>query len=150
MKTPSPSLTTGLALVALIFAGCAPGPKSTRGFVFPEGNVARGKSAFVELNCYECHQVRGVHDLPRPDKPSGKVIVLGGEVRTTRTYGDLLTAIIHPSQEVTAKTVDHNQSEETMPMANDVMTVQQMLDLVTFLSPRYEKLEPLYHDPFMP
>lgn len=35
-------------------------------------------------------------------------------------------------------------------MVNDVMTVQQMLDLVTFLSPQYEKLEPLHHDPFMP
>lgn len=147
-QTPLPLLTLGLS--ALVFSGCAPGPKSTQGFVFPEGDIARGKATFVELKCYECHQVDGVADLPASEIPSGKVILLGGEVRTTKTYGDLLTAIIHPDDAMTARAADRTTSEQVMPTVNDVMTVQQMLDLVTFLSPRYEKLEPLYHDPFMP
>ena len=150
MKTTPPLTALGLSMVLMLTSGCAPTEKSTRGFVFPEGDVARGKATFVELKCTECHQVHDVMGLPKPDLPSGKVILLGGEVRTTKTYGDLLTAIIHPAKDVTAKAADHSRSEETMPMVNDVMTVQQMLDLVTFLSPQYEKLEPLHHDPFMP
>lgn len=150
MKTTTPLVTVGLGMVLMLSSGCAPTEKSTQGFVFPEGDIARGQAAFVELKCYECHQVHDVKGLPNPELPAGKVIVLGGTVRTTKTYGDLLTAIIHPSQGVTAKAADHSRSEETMPMVNDVMTVQQMLDLVTFLSPQYEKLTPLYHDPFMP
>jgi hypothetical protein len=150
MKNNTPLVALGLGMALMLSSGCAPTQKSTRGFVFPEGDVARGQAAFVALKCYECHQVHEMNDLPKPDLPAGKVIVLGGEVRTTKTYGDLLTAIIHPSQAVTARAADHSRSNETMPTVNEVMTVQQMVDLVTFLAPRYEKLDPLYHDPFMP
>lgn len=150
MKTSTPFFVTSLGLISLIMSGCAPSPQSTQGFVFPEGDLVRGQATFVELKCYECHQVDGVSDLPAAVVDSGKVVILGGEVRKTKTYGDLLTAIIHPEQAVTARAADRTMSDETMPVVNDVMTVQQMLDLVTFLSPRYQKLEPLYHDPFMP
>jgi hypothetical protein len=34
--------------------------------------------------------------------------------------------------------------ESPMPGVNDVMTVQEMIDLVTFLQPRYRVLAPLY------
>ena len=150
MKTYTLPPIIGLGLIVMVLSGCAPGPKSTRGFVFPEGDLARGKSTFVELKCFECHQVEGVAGLPTPEIPSGKVILLGGKIRTTKTYGDLLTAIIHPAESVTALAADRTQSDEVMPTVNDVMTVQQMLDLVTFLSPQYEKLEPLYHDGMLP
>ena len=150
MKTNTLPLIAGLGLILLVSSGCAPGPKSTRGFVFPEGDLARGKSTFVELKCFKCHQVKGVANLPEPTIPSGKVVVLGGKVRNTKTYGDLLTAIIHPAESVTAQAPDRTASDEAMPVVNDLMTVQQMLDLVTFLSPRYEKLEQLYHDGMLP
>ncbi len=150
MKTFTPFFIVGLGLIMVILSGCAPGPKSTRGFVFPEGDLARGKSTFVDLKCYECHQVEGVGDLPKPEIEPSKVIALGGTVRTTKTYGDLLTAIIHPDASVTAEAADRTEADDTMPNVNEVMTVQQLLDLVTFLSPRYEKLDPLYHDYYMP
>ena len=149
MKKNTPLIVLTLGLGSFVFSGCAPGPKSTQGFVFPEGDIARGKTTFVELNCYECHQVHGVTDLPASDVPDGKAVILGGEVRTTKTYGDLITAIIHPAEDITARAADRTASDEVMPTVNDVMTVQQMLDLVTFLSPRYKKLEPLYHDSFI-
>lgn len=143
----NPLLTiAGLSLVFLSGTGCAPDQKSTRGFVFPEGNIARGRSTFVELNCTECHQVNGIGGLPRPVMPASKVIVLGGDVRETKTYGDLITAIIHPEDEVTAIASGRTPADESMPIINDQMTVQQMLDLVTFLAPQYVKLEPLYQD----
>lgn len=150
MTTTPPLATVGLGLIFLITSGCLPSQKSTKGFVFPEGDLARGKSAFVELKCFECHEVEGVGGLPPPEIPADKVIVLGGEVRTTKTYGDLLTAIIHPADSVTARAVGRTDADEPMPTVNDVMTVQQMLDLVTFLSPQYVKLEPLYQDNLLP
>jgi len=150
MKPQTPLILLAVGLSGLVFSGCAPGPKSTQGFVFPEGDIARGKATFVELNCYECHRVDGVVDLPPPEIPDGKVIMLGGEVPTTKTYGDLITAIIHPAEDITARAADRTRSDEIMPTVNDIMTVQEMLDLVTFLSPRYQKLRPIYHDPLLP
>lgn len=125
-------------------AGCDSGPKSGRGFVFPEGDMARGQKAFVELKCYECHRVDGVADLPPPTAAPGKVVLLGGEVDALRTYGDLVTAVIHPSQALTGGLPGPAGQVSSMPQANATMTVGQMLDIVTFLQPRYRRLEPLY------
>ena len=140
----------GLSILLLAGIGCVREQKSTRGFVFPEGDIAQGQSTFVDLNCYECHRVSGVMGLPDPAIPSGKVIVLGGTDQSTKTYGDLITAIIHPSESVTARSAARTPADEGMPSVNDVMTVQQMLDLVTFLSPQYVKLQPLYQEHFLP
>lgn len=149
MKAPLLTVA-GLSIIILAGIGCARDQKSTRGFVFPEGDITQGKSTFIELKCYECHRVNGVIGLPDSTIPSGKVIVLGGTVQSTKTYGDLITAIIHPSESVTAKSAGRTPEDEGMPTVNDVMTVQQMLDLVTFLSPQYVKLEPLYQEHFLP
>lgn len=78
-------------MVLMLSSGCAPTEKSTRGFVFPEGDVARGKATFVELKCTECHQVHDVMGLPKPDLPSGKVILLGAKSAPPRP-----TAICSP------------------------------------------------------
>ncbi len=146
MKTNLVLVLASLSLALLAGSGCVRTQKSTRGFVFPEGNIARGKAAFVALNCYECHSVHGVKDLPDPNVVPYKVVVLGGDVQAVKTYGDLLTAVIHPSLAKTAKAPGRTVEDDPMPNVNDVMTVQQMLDLVTFLSPQYVKLQPLYQD----
>ncbi len=131
------------ALLSLaLFAGCDCGPKSGRGFVFPEGDIERGQKAFVDLKCYECHRVDGVPGLPAPTVAQEKVVLLGGDVFSVRTYGDLVTAVIHPAKAVTAGGRELKSSN--MPQANETMTVAQMLDIVTFLHPRYKKIEPLY------
>lgn len=137
-----------LALVALgLLAGCDVGLKSGRGFVFPEGDAARGRKAFVELKCYACHRVDGVAGLPEPISAPEKVVVLGGEVLQLRTYGKLVTSVIHPSYELSEKfagRANRKANDSPMPNFNDTMTVGQLLDIVTFLQPQYRKLEPLY------
>lgn len=133
------------ALVTLaLLVGCDAGPKSGRGFVFPVGNLARGQKAFVDLKCHECHRVEGLAGLPAPTVPPEKVVLLGGEVPTLRTYGELVTAVIHPAQAKTAGASGRTEQDPGMPPANDTMTVVQMLDIVTFLHPHYRQLEPLY------
>jgi len=137
--------TVGMSLV--LSAGCG-GTKSAKNFTLPEGDAERGKAAFAALQCYTCHKVDGVSGLPVPSPTVADPVVIGGEVTRVKTYGDLLTAIVNPS---------HNLSEQLkkewmagklspMPQFNHVMTVEQMIDLVTFLQPRYKPLPPLYTD----
>ena len=139
MKTKT-SLLSALLTLALL-TGCDLGPKSGRGFVFPEGNIARGQKAFVELKCCECHQVDGVAGLPAPTVAPEKVVKLGGEFARIRTYGDLVTAVIHPANAITIRLPVPEMKVSPMPVVNDTMTVAQMLDIVTFLHPRYKQVE---------
>jgi hypothetical protein len=138
MQTNIP-LCSALLAVALL-SGCDAGPKSGRGFVFPEGDIARGRKAFVELKCHTCHQVQGVADLPAPTVAPDKVVPLGGEVVRLRTYGDLVTAVIHPANALTVRMPGPEPKKSPMPQVNDAMTVAQMLDIVTFLHAHYRQL----------
>lgn len=143
------------ALLTLgLLTGCDLSVKSGKGFVFPEGDVARGKKAFVDMQCYECHRVAGIADLPAPKVSPEKVVILGGEVTRLKTYGELVTSIIHPKYELSEKL--HNRSlyqegkESPMRIVNDKITVAQLLDIVTFLQPQFKGIEPVnggYHVP---
>lgn len=138
-------LSIALASV-LAGTGCTKGTKSTRNFHLPEGDAGRGQAAFVALKCHSCHTVAGI-ELPAPTEEPGKVLALGGEVARMRTYGDLLTAIIHPTYELSDKLPLKRRTEMgTSPMksVNEVMTVTQLIDLVAFLHPKYRQLSPMY------
>lgn len=41
-------------------------------------------------------------------------------------------------------------AKSPMRVVNDDMTVTQLIDLVTFLQPKYTQLQPLYNPNFMP
>jgi hypothetical protein len=77
-----------------------------------------------------------------------KVVLLGGKVLHVRTYGELVTAVIHPNESLTVRPPGLEGKDSPMPKVNDTMTVTQMLDLVTFLQPRYSQLEPLYQSAY--
>ena len=136
----------GLGIVALLATGCDRGPKSMRGFVLPEGSAQRGEQVFVAMKCTACHRVDGLPALPAPTVAADRVVVIGGEVARVKTYGQLLTAIIHPSLDLSPKPRELAQKSTVSPMpsVNDQLTVMQLIDLVTFLQPHYRKLEPLY------
>ena len=138
------SLGFVLAALAVLTAACDYNLKSARRFHLPQGNADNGKAAFVALKCTACHTVTGV-DLPKPTVESASVVVLGGEVVRMRTYGDLLTSIIHPTHSLSEKMnpmAVKAAGTSPMPVVNDLMTVTQMVDLVTFLQPRYIQLPP--------
>lgn len=145
MKAHLGATLRGLAVAGLlvVFVGCEAGPKSARGFRLPEGDIERGKAAFVELRCTSCHTVDGVN-LPRPETPPMSV-TLGGEVRKIRTYGELVTSIINPAHSVAPGSPPEYVDEEgrsRMENYNQVMTVSQMIDLVAFLQSRYKFVVP--------
>ena len=152
MKRISPRLVVS-ALVVLVLTGCEPAAQSGRGFTLPAGSAENGRIAFVDLKCFTCHKVSGSGDLPAPVQTVATPVVIGGEVVRVKTYGDLVTAIIHPSHRITGQLREQWEKESTlspMPIFNDVMTVAQLVDLVTFLQPRYTKLEPLYEPYYLP
>ena len=87
---------SALALITFVASqsGCASGRHSPVGFRLPEnGDPERGRTAFVELQCYGCHEVHGEKDLPSPN-PATATVILGGDVSGIRTDGYLVASII--------------------------------------------------------
>jgi L-cysteine S-thiosulfotransferase len=128
----------GAGLLALL-AGCETSPQSGKGFTLPEGDVVRGEAAFVALQCHACHSVSGV-ELPEREPELDRPVALGGEVTRISTYGELVASIINPSHKLARgypqETIAEN-GESKMTNYNEVMTVQQLTDLVAFLQSHY-------------
>ena len=137
------------------------GSKVGKGFRLPDGEHDKGKIAFVELRCNECHRVFGVN-LPRPEVASSRgdltgqsrsiaavavedegriprLISLGGEVRRIPTSGELVTSIIDPLHTQRAGSAGQGDAELPPARLNDVMTVSQLIDLVPLLQARYKE-----------
>ena len=150
---------TGLTAIAIAFgagamlAACER-PQSA-GFTLPDGNPDRGKETFVDLGCSFCHTVAGVEglraDMPRPER----TVVLGGEKTRLYTYGELVTSIINPSHKISQSelgNVTDDEGNSQMVNYNDIMTVTEMTDLVTFLEQHYslKPYERTYYSPYGP
>jgi len=132
------------ALFCLI-VGCAPAPESGRAFRLPDGNSIAGKQVFLRLQCHACHKITGV-DLPPINLEPPVTVTLGGPTARVKTYGELVTSIINPSHVLSEEYRQELEEAKLSPMPefNHVMTVNQMIDLVAFLQPRYKLVEPAY------
>ncbi|MDP5292556.1 c-type cytochrome [Oceanimonas sp. CHS3-5] len=125
-----------MLLVALGISGCDP---QSRGFSLPPGDVEQGEQVFMNMQCLSCHTMEGYE---RPENTEDLSIALGGKVKSIKTYGELVTSVIHPSHKL-AKGYDMSKiqtegGESVMPVYNNVMTVSELVDLVTFLESKYE------------
>jgi len=121
---------------AVAMAGCATARDEARGFrLAGSGDPSRGKAAFVDFGCNQCHEVRGATRLP---SPTIQHVVLGGSVLKEPGDGYMVTAIInpvyhaarYPAKEATAH-------HPPMPDFASRMTVQQLTDIVAYLKSRY-------------
>jgi hypothetical protein len=138
-----PLASLALAVSAVVLLACN-NPRSSAGFRLPPGDPERGKTAFVDLKCHECHRMAGV-DFPAPTVEPPVPVVLGGEVPHVRTDGDLFTSIVNPSHKIAPgyrPELVERDGRSRMPDFSDVMTVRQMLDLVAFLQSRYKVVRP--------
>jgi len=127
-------------------AACDAGPKSARGFRLPDGNADKGQEIFIELECISCHQISGM-ELPAPPEPGPVTVILGGEVKSIKTYGELVSSVINPSHKLVRGYREDEISQDgrsLMTVYNDRMTVQQLIDLVAFLQSKYEVVIPEY------
>lgn len=140
----------GRIVVTLIFLstlfGCDGGPSSPRGFSLPVGDAVQGEIVFKEFKCLACHRLEG-YEEEGLTKEFERLIILGGESTRIVTYAELVTSIINPSHKISGvyKTEYVNaDGSSKMRNYNDVMTVQQLIDVVAFLQPKY-KLKPYEH-----
>jgi hypothetical protein len=126
--------------------GCSSGDNE---FTLPPSDAERGQAAFVAFRCYDCHRVQSV-ELPVGEEPDQVMVELGGEVERLRDYGDLVTAIINPSIRLAkgyTPGLVGDDGKSRMTVYNDVMTVSQSIDMVTFLQSHYQ-LRPFEPTPY--
>jgi len=125
---------------ACCLAACNPFEES---FALPEGDADRGRQHFVSLGCINCHVVTGA-ELPAPAEAGPVQVRLGSRTGRKMSYGQLVTAIVNPSHrlpighERTGVSVD---GQSRMTSLNDVLTITQLTDIVTFLQAHYTEAE---------
>ncbi|NNE90297.1 MAG: c-type cytochrome [Verrucomicrobiales bacterium] len=117
------------------------------------GSVDGGKKAFEQLNCIQCHKVKGVQVA----EPKGKrrlLLTLGQEVRFVKRYEDLILAITNPRhvineqyRSILTQAELNGGIEPMMPDLTDHMTARQLVDLVAFLNSAYSDSQPGFVNP---
>lgn len=117
---------------------CDSGPDSPRGFSLPKGDSINGQQVLIKHKCLACHTLEGVTD-ESIELELDKAVPLGGERSKVTTYAELVTSIINPSHKI-ARSYKLNADDDVSKMRNynDVMTVTELVDLVTYLQPKYK------------
>jgi sulfur-oxidizing protein SoxX len=129
-----------ITFTLVCIAGCA---SPDEGFTLPQGDAERGKTTFVSLGCIECHSVHDI-DLPTSPNAGERLVKLGGEIDYAKSYDALVTGIINPSHRLASGYKPPESAEEPkspMKVYNDVMTVSQLIDIVTFLQEHYRRIK---------
>lgn len=132
-------LSVCVFLCFALLAACTGDKQSPMGFSLPEGDAAAGKATFEELACNACHSTPDIEQLERTP-PEAISVALGGNVRRVKTYADLVTSVINPSHRISKANrpgMAVQKGESHMANYNSVMTIEQLIDVVTYLQPHY-------------
>ena len=98
------------------------------------------------MHCHECHTIAN-EELPALALADPPFVELGGKVTRVKTYGELVTAIINPSHKLAKgypADVVSNDGDSKMPVYNGYMTVEELIDIVSYLQPHYDVQVPRY------
>ena len=109
-----------------------------------------GRAAFVKYRCADCHTIVGMDDLRQGDSEPLMTLPLGGRTENVKTYEELVTSIINPSHVISPNFAGKDVSvrgRSRMPNYNHAMSVNELIDLVTFLQGRY-KLDPYWESDY--
>ena len=134
----------GVIILSIIVTACDTGPKSAAGFRLPDGNADVGKQLFVQLECNSCHTISDL-ELAAPAEEGPVSVKLGGRISRVKNYGQLVSSIINPSHKIVRRYPKEKVSadgESLMPIYNETMTVQELIDLVAFLQAQYQVTVP--------
>jgi hypothetical protein len=130
-------------ILLFVVAACSYGPDSPKGFSLPEGDSTMGEKVFMQYQCLACHSLKG-HEDDSLIKEFDMPIPLGGTSSLVKTYAQLVTSVINPSHKLAPRSqrieekITNDDGSSKMRVFNDVMTVQELIDLVAFLQPKYE------------
>ncbi len=104
-------------------------------FSWPAGNPPAGREVFVKLECYTCHEVKGeTFPAPDPGPDPGKVGPELSAMAPLHPEEYFAEAIINPNAVVEeGKGYRAPDGKSKMPSYNDLVTVQEIMDLVAYL-----------------
>lgn len=140
-----------IVVLGLITIGCNSGPDSPRGFSLPEGNIDKGKTVIFRHSCLSCHSLEGMEaEVASVEKELEERVPLGGRSMRVTTYAELVTSIINPSHRISKAHKSYTTNEDgtsVMRNYNDVLTVTELIDVVSYLQPKYE-VAPYTYTPY--
>ena len=128
-----------LIIISLTLISCNKGVDSPQGFSLPKGDIETGKMVFLKYQCLACHTLKGIED-PSVEKHQNIAVILGGDKTQVVTYAQLVTSIINPSHKFSkpySPTLKTAEGKSKMKVFNDVMTVTELINIVSFLQPNY-------------
>ena len=102
-------------------------------FLLPPGDAAEGRKAFVSMECFACHEVKG-ESFPQTSKtPRGKGPELTG-MGSHHPAEYFAESIINPNRVIVEGTgYTGPDGLSTMPSYADTMTLKQLVDVVAYL-----------------
>lgn len=104
-------------------------------FSWPAGNAAAGREVFVKLECFSCHEVRG-EQFPKPDHgedpgEAGPELSSMAPLHPAEYFAE---AILNPNAVVEeGKGYRAPDGKSKMPSYNDLVSLQELIDLVAYL-----------------
>ncbi len=103
-------------------------------FLIPNGDPDAGQELFIELQCHQCHMVRGenIPSIDRGPKDVGPELTGMGSHHPPEYFAE---AIINPNRVIVKeKGYAGEDGLSTMPSYSDILTIQELIDLVAYLS----------------
>lgn len=97
-------------------------------FTIPKGDSEKGRAIFEKYACFVCHEVRG-EQFP-PGSKSGPELSQMGPLHPLEYFTE---SVINPSA-LAAKKHRGPDGKSLMPDYNERMTVQELIDLSTYLA----------------
>jgi len=134
-NTPSCLVVLIILCGGILISSCN---QQGRGFALPEGDIEKGKATYTKFGCNGCHSIS---EIEWDGESEDLNIPLGGEVTTQKSYGELVTSVINPSHKIARSYEEKAATEEglsKMKNYNEVLSVQELIDLVAFLQSEYE------------
>ena len=102
-------------------------------FAWPEGNAAKGREAFVKLECYQCHEVKGESFPPVAPDPARRGPVLSG-MGGHHPAEYFAESVINPNAViVTGPGHTGPDGLSIMPDYRESLTLAETVDLVAYL-----------------
>ncbi|HWP58462.1 MAG TPA: copper-binding protein [Candidatus Acidoferrales bacterium] len=100
-------------------------------FTMPKGDATKGRQVFEKYACYVCHEVRGEKfPAAAPGGALGPELSQMGPLHPLEYFTE---SVINPSAHA-AKKYRGPDGKSTMPVHNERMTVQELIDLSTYLA----------------
>ena len=100
-------------------------------FTMPKGDADKGREVFEKFACYVCHEVRGEKfPAAAPGSVLGPELSQMGPLHPLEYFTE---SVVNPSAHA-AKKYRGPDGKSTMPANNDRMTVQELIDLSTYMA----------------